>query len=98
MKYLLALMLALAFTGEAQGKIVTKNVEYRQDGTLLEGYLAYDDVARLHQPRRGPRQIPGCGLQCQGRSPLLETHATFLPGNFRPGPLTLPRHFCSKVI
>lgn len=51
MKYLLAFILTLALTGGAQAKIVTKTVEYQQDGTVLEGYLAYDDA--IKGPRAG---------------------------------------------
>ncbi|MHB8067529.1 MAG: dienelactone hydrolase family protein [Desulfobaccales bacterium] len=50
MKYLLALILALALTGGAQAKIVTKTVEYNQNGTVLKGYLAYDDAVKGTRP------------------------------------------------
>lgn len=50
MKYLLALVLALALTGGAQAKIVTKTLEYKQNGTVLEGYLAYDDAIKGPRP------------------------------------------------
>jgi dienelactone hydrolase len=46
----IALAFALAFTVSlAQAKLVTKSVAYEQDGTKLEGYLAYDDA------KSGPR-------------------------------------------
>jgi dienelactone hydrolase len=51
MKYLLAVIFALALTGGAQAKMITKNVEYKQDGTVLQGYLAYDDA--IIGPRPG---------------------------------------------
>ncbi len=50
MKQLLAIILALLFTGEAQARLVTKTVAYRQDGTALQGYLAYDDAVRGKRP------------------------------------------------
>jgi dienelactone hydrolase len=50
MIWVLAIILALWCTGEAQAKLVTKTVEYRQDGTVLKGYLAYDDVSRAKRP------------------------------------------------
>ena len=51
MRYLLAVILALALAGGAQAKVVTKSLEYRQDGAVLEGFLAYDDA--LQGPRPG---------------------------------------------
>jgi len=45
----LALAFALAACGLAQGKVVTKNIAYEQDGQKLEGFLAYDDA------KSGPR-------------------------------------------
>jgi len=50
MRYLLAFILALALAGGAQAKIVTKTVEYQQDGTVLQGYLAYDDAVKGPRP------------------------------------------------
>jgi dienelactone hydrolase len=50
MKLVLAIILALGFTGAAEAKLVTKTVEYRQDGTVLKGYLAFDDVSRAKRP------------------------------------------------
>ncbi len=46
MKYLLAVILALALAGGAQAEVVGKSVEYKQDGTVLEGFLAYDDALK----------------------------------------------------
>ena len=51
MKYLLAVILTLALAAGAQAKVVTQNLEYKQDGTVLEGFLAYDDS--LKGPRPG---------------------------------------------
>ena len=50
MKYLLTLILALALAGGAQAKVITQNVAYQQDGTALEGYLAYDDAIKGPRP------------------------------------------------
>src|SRR5580692_544313 len=38
-------LLILAVGMTVQGKLVTKTVSYEQNGTKLEGYLAYDDAA-----------------------------------------------------
>lgn len=46
----LAVMLTLIGFTEAQAKVVTKTVEYKQDGTILKGYLAYDDAVRGKRP------------------------------------------------
>lgn len=47
----LALMAAgLLTAATAQAAIVTKTVEYRHGGTVLEGYLAYDDQATGKRP------------------------------------------------
>jgi dienelactone hydrolase len=50
MKYILCLGLIFGALS-AQAKIQTKNVEYKEGTTLLEGYLAYDDA--LHGKRPG---------------------------------------------
>jgi dienelactone hydrolase len=50
MKYLLAAMLGLALAAGAQAKVVTQNLEYKQDGTVLEGFLAYDDALQGRRP------------------------------------------------
>lgn len=42
--YLPAMILIFALATEVQAKLVTKTVEYRQDGTVMQGYLAYDDA------------------------------------------------------
>ena len=49
-RYFLALILALTMTTEVQAKLVTKTVEYKQDGTVCKGYLAYDDTIRGKRP------------------------------------------------
>jgi dienelactone hydrolase len=46
---LLGLMMALVATN-AQARLVTKTVEYRQGETVLEGYLAYDDAVKGKRP------------------------------------------------
>lgn len=44
-----AALVALA-AGQAQAAIRTEPVEYRHDGVVLEGYLAYDDAVQVPQP------------------------------------------------
>jgi dienelactone hydrolase len=34
----------------AQGKVITKNIEYKDKETVLEGYLAYDDAIKGTRP------------------------------------------------
>jgi dienelactone hydrolase len=46
----LVLLLALFSIQAAEAKVVTRNVEYRSNGTVLEGYLAYDDAAKGKRP------------------------------------------------
>ena len=43
MKAISLTLLILASGMTVQGKLVTKTVSYEQNGTKLEGYLAYDD-------------------------------------------------------
>jgi len=50
MKYMLTLILVLSLAGVAQAKMVTKTVEYQQDGTPLLGYLAYDEAMAGKRP------------------------------------------------
>jgi len=50
MKYLLAWLLVLALAGGAEAKLVTRTVEYKQDGTVCRGYLAYDDAVPGRRP------------------------------------------------
>lgn len=50
MKYLLAVFLVLALAAGAQAKVITKSMEYKQDGTVLEGFLAYDDALKGTRP------------------------------------------------
>jgi dienelactone hydrolase len=50
MKYLLVFFLALALAGGAQAQMVTATVTYQQDGTVLKGYLAYDDAVKGPRP------------------------------------------------
>ena len=49
-KLFLPLVLALACAASAPAKLVTQTVEYQQDGTTLEGYLAYDDAVSGARP------------------------------------------------
>jgi hypothetical protein len=43
MKAISLSLLILASAMTVQAKLVTKTVSYEQNGTKLEGYLAYDD-------------------------------------------------------
>jgi dienelactone hydrolase len=43
-------LLPLAFTAVTNGKIVTKNVEYKDGNTVFEGYFAYDDSFKGKMP------------------------------------------------
>jgi hypothetical protein len=45
MKAFFCSMLTLALSMNVHAKLVTKTVSYEQNGTKLEGYLAYDDSA-----------------------------------------------------
>lgn len=46
----LVVMLILALGGAAQAKIVSRTLEYRQNDTVLRGYLAYDDATLGKRP------------------------------------------------
>ncbi|MGA8571747.1 MAG: dienelactone hydrolase family protein [Desulfobaccales bacterium] len=48
--YFLLMILALTSVAEVQAAMVTKTVEYRYDGTVFKGYLAYDDTTRGRRP------------------------------------------------
>jgi dienelactone hydrolase len=48
-KYIL-LLLCMALAVKASAAIRTETVEYRQDGAVLEGYLAYDDSIKGPRP------------------------------------------------
>ncbi len=50
MKKILLAMLGAACAFSIQAKIVTKTIEYKQDDTTLEGYLAYDDSISGKRP------------------------------------------------
>jgi len=45
MKAIFCSLLALALSVNVHAELVTKTVSYEQNGTKLEGYLAYDDAA-----------------------------------------------------
>ncbi len=49
-KYLLVLAAVSIPATEVQAKLVTKTVEYQQDGTVCKGFLAYDDALRGRRP------------------------------------------------
>lgn len=46
----LALTLTLVLGTEVQAKLVTKTVEYQQNGTVCKGFLAYDDDFKGKRP------------------------------------------------
>ncbi|MCL4501860.1 MAG: dienelactone hydrolase family protein [Deltaproteobacteria bacterium] len=46
----LMVLLLLTPDKEVQAKLVTKTVEYQQDGTLCKGFLAFDDAFRGKRP------------------------------------------------
>jgi dienelactone hydrolase len=50
MKKLIYAFLALACAGTARAAIHTETVEYKQGGTTLEGFVAYDDVIKGTRP------------------------------------------------
>jgi dienelactone hydrolase len=49
-KYFLGMLLVLTLITEAQAKMITKTVTYRQDGATGKGYLAYDDALQGRRP------------------------------------------------
>lgn len=50
MRFLCSLILMLAVLGNAEAKIVTKTLEYRQGDTVLEGFIAYDNAKKGKLP------------------------------------------------
>jgi len=50
MKKFFSLLLATACAVSASAKIVTRTIEYKQGGTILEGHLAYDDSLSGQRP------------------------------------------------
>jgi len=49
-RYLPALFLSLLLAAEAQARLVTQAVEYKLDGAVGKGYLAYDDRVWSRRP------------------------------------------------
>ncbi len=47
---LVVVCLALFLATEVQAKLVTKTVEYTQDGTVMQGFMAFDDAAPGKRP------------------------------------------------
>ena len=47
---LMAAAAALAISGTARAEMKTGRFEYTQDGTVLQGFLAYDDAAKGKRP------------------------------------------------
>jgi dienelactone hydrolase len=50
MKHILFSILVLSLAVTANAKVVSQPVEYNHNGTVLEGYLAYDDAVKGKQP------------------------------------------------
>jgi dienelactone hydrolase len=50
MKQIWVIFLVLGLVTGAQAKLVTQAVEYQQDDTVLQGYLAYDDALKGKRP------------------------------------------------
>jgi dienelactone hydrolase len=50
MKHILYIVCTLSLAVSANAAIVSKPVEYTQNGTTLEGYLAYDDAVQGKRP------------------------------------------------
>ena len=50
MSLLLAALLVLGLATASYGKLVTKIISYKQDDTVLNGYLAYDDAVKGKRP------------------------------------------------
>ena len=50
MKHTITILLILLFSTAAHGKVVTQEVEYKHEGTVLKGYLAYDDAIKEKRP------------------------------------------------
>jgi dienelactone hydrolase len=49
-RLVLTLAALLALAGPASGEVKTKAVEYRQDGTVLQGFFAWDDAKTGKRP------------------------------------------------
>jgi hypothetical protein len=47
MKAIFCFLLTFALSLNTHAKLVTKTVSYEQNGTKLDGYLAYDDAATV---------------------------------------------------
>jgi dienelactone hydrolase len=50
MRQILFLAMALSIAVSANAKVISQSVEYKHEGTRLEGYLAYDDAAKGKRP------------------------------------------------
>jgi dienelactone hydrolase len=50
MKCLISILFLLVLSTNARASIRTETVEYKQDGAVLEGYLAYDDAIKGPRP------------------------------------------------
>ena len=50
LKQILSILLVLSLAVSANAKVAAQPVEYNHNGTVLEGYLAYDDAVKGKQP------------------------------------------------
>jgi dienelactone hydrolase len=50
MKKLLMILAVLLFSINAEASIITKNIQYKQGDTVLEGYMAWDDAKNEKRP------------------------------------------------
>ena len=50
MKHFFTILILLSIAISAQAGVVAKPVQYTHEGTVLEGYLAYDDAATAKRP------------------------------------------------
>src|SRR3990172_2727793 len=50
MKYLLSIIFILFLVTNAQAKLHTETIEYKEGDTVLEGYMAYDDAIKGKRP------------------------------------------------
>ncbi|MCX5890643.1 MAG: dienelactone hydrolase family protein [Deltaproteobacteria bacterium] len=86
LKHFLVITLTLILATEVQAKLVTKTVEYQQDGSICKGYLAYDDSVRGKRPgvlvvheywlvTTDPKEAGRLAGELRGNKPLLRARA-----------------------
>jgi dienelactone hydrolase len=96
MKAISILLTALVLPLTVQAAVVTKSVEYTQNGTKLKGFLAYDDSASATQKRPGILVIHewwGLGDYIKGRARQLAElgYIAFAPDMYGDGQVTTDR-------